>query len=639
MVLILAACTLLGITPCPTPRSQNIVQRGHASSLDDLTSRLEAAMDARNSGDPVRIRQASARVIALGLVEMAKVRLDEKAYGEATTLCEESLEFEDTAQTRIETAISDLYANKPSEAVKQASLATELDPQNSLAWTIRGESLLRAQDYVPATLALKRALEIEPDAESAYSLGIALLGMDNKEAAAKTFTQFLGLTGDFGWSRVLVGRAYQEQAFMQEARTQYEKAVLLDPATPNAHYFWALNLLKENSWTPTPEVYQHLGNELRLNPRHFEANYMLGSLSLNAGDYKKADQYLRLATEVSPSLPEAWVLLGLNAKHSNATRSAELYFRKAIALAANSELNEHLEVRKAYYGLGRILVASSRKREGLALLNKARELEAQVIVQDQKKLAAKRGQNKEEDSEVAAPYIPESDLDPRPSVSALSTNGPLTTAAAPIGRRIEPAASAQKGRAEKRLEAVLGSSFNDLATAEALEEEYDLAYRHYREAASWDARIPGLQRNLGLAAFFAGKPAEAISLLSKVIAQAPSDAHARAVLGMAYAATQNFTRAVQTITPIANQALQDQQLGFAWAKSLAKTGNKNRATHALHELEKADANPSVDHLIQFGQLWQGLGETDHAAASFRRALQIDPENAEAKCALHLAKCP
>lgn len=636
MALILAACTLLGITPCPAPPSQNIFQHGHASSLDDLTSRLEVAMDARNSGDPVRIRQASARVIALGLVEMAKVRLDEKAYREAATLCEESLEFEDTAQTRIETAISDLYANKPSEAVKQASLATELDPQNALAWTIRGESLLRAQDYVPATLALKRALEIEPDAESTYSLGIAQLGMDNKEAAAKTFTQFLGLTGDFGWSRVLVGRAYQEQAFMQEARTQYEKAVLLDPATPNAHYFWALNLLKENSWTPTSEVYQHLGSELRLNPRHFEANYMLGSLSLNAGDYKKADQYLHLATDVNPSVPETWVLLGLNAKHSNADRTAELYFRKAIALAANSDLNEHLEVRKAYYGLGRLLVASSRKREGLELLNKARELEAQVVAQGQKKLAAKRGQNKEEDSEVAAPYIPESDLDPRPSVALPSTKSPLTTAAAPIGRRF--AASAQEGRAEKRLEAVLGSSFNDLATAEALQEKYDLAYKHYREAASWDARIPGLERNLGLAAFFVGESAEAISLLSKVVAQAPSDAHARAVLGMAYAATQNFTRAVQTITPIANQALQDPQLGFTWAKSLARTGNKARATGTLRELEKAEANPGIDHLIQFGQLWQELGETNHAAEFFRRALLIDPENVDAKCALHVARC-
>lgn len=594
-------------------------------------------MHARNSGDPIRIRQASARVIALGLVEMAKLRLDEKAYSKALRLCEESLTYEDTAQTRLEAAISNLYANNPAEAAKQASLATELDPQNALAWTIRGESLLRTQDYLTAATALNRALEIRRDAEPTYSLGIAQLGMDNKEAAAKTFTQFLVLTGDSGWSRVLVGRAYQEQAFMQEARTQYERALLLDPASPNAHYFWALNLLKENAWSPTPEVYEHLKDELRLNPRHFEANYMLGSLALTARDYKGADQYLQLATQINPSLPETWVLLGLSAQNRDAKHAAEVYFRKAIALAANLDTKQHLEVRKAYFALGRILLTSGRSREGLELLNKARELEEQLSTENQKEFAAKNGQDDEKASEVGAPYVPESDLDRRPTVSAPSTKGSTT--------KVDPSTSTQtplhasEGRAARHLEAVLGSSFNDLATAEALQEKYALAYKYYREAAIWDARIPGLQRNLGLAAFFAGQPSEAVQLLSKVVAQAPNDTHARAVLGMAYVATHDFARAVQTITPIANQALQDSQLGFAWAKSLAATGNRAEAARALQEIEKANANPRVEHLIQFGQLWQKLGDSNRAAESFRRALQIDPENRDAQCALHLSKCP
>jgi len=635
--LILACLTFLS---CGTAAKRLSAQADHNSIPalpDELSRRIQSAIEARSSGDPETIGKASRQVIALALAEMAKLRVDEKSYRDATKLSEESLEFEDTAETRTEVAIASLYAKNSSEAVKQASLAAEMAPQNALIWIIKGESLLQAQDYPHAATALARALEIRRDGESAYALGIAQLGMGDQDAAAKTFSQFLDLIGDFGWSHVLVGRAYQEQDFMQEARTQYEKALLLDPTTPNAHYFWALNLLKENSWAPTPEVYEQLGKELHLNPRHFEANYMLGSLSLNAGDYKKADQYLHLATEVNPSLPETWVLFGLNAKHSNANHAAEVYFRKAITLAANSGLKEHLEVRKAYYGLGRLLMASSREREGRELLSKARELEAQVVVQDQKKLAAKKGQNKEEDPENVAPYVPESGLDPRPSIAAPSTKGPSTRAAA--SRRIGPTASAREARAEKRLEAVLGSSFNDLATAEALQEKYDLAYKHYREAESWDARIPGLERNLGLAAFFVGKPSEAIPLLSKALVQAPGDSHARAVLGMAYAATQNFAKAVQTMTPIANQAFQDPQLGFAWAKSLAKTGNKARATGALRKIEKADADPSVDDLIQFGQLWRALGETDHAAESFRRVLQIDPENAEAKCALHLTTCP
>src|SRR5207249_1885189 len=41
-------------------------------------------------------------------------------------------------------------------------------------------------------------------------------------------------------------------------------------------------------------------------------------------------------------------------------------------------------------------------------------------------------------------------------------------------------------------------------------------------------------------------------------------------------------------------------------------------------------------LIQFGELWNELGEIERAAQSFRRALLVDPANAKAKLALGIA---
>ncbi len=322
-------------------------------------------MDARKTGDPIAIGQASKQVIALALVEMAKFRLDQKAYDEAIRLCVESLEFEDTAETRVEVAILSLYAKKPSDAVKQATAATQLDPQNSLAWTIKGEALLRSRNYDGAAKALSIALEVKRGAQSLYGLGVAQLGMGETQRAAETFSQFLALTGDFGWSRVLVGRAYQEQALQQEAEMEFQKALLLDPATPNAHYFWALTLMRANTWNPNAEVYSHLRAELHLNPRHFEANYVLGFLASTARNYKESDRYLHLASQVKPLVPETWVLLGLNAQKRGANRIAEAYFRKAIALAKNLDPREHFEVRKAYTGLGRLLMASGRAADPL----------------------------------------------------------------------------------------------------------------------------------------------------------------------------------------------------------------------------------------------------------------------------------
>jgi tetratricopeptide (TPR) repeat protein len=598
-------------------------------------------MEARSSGDPAAIGQASAKVIALALAEMAKLRLDDKAYEEAIKLCGESLKFEDTAETRVEIAIASLYAKKLPEAVRQASSATELDPQNTLAWTIKGEALLRTKSYAEAVSALRQAIELKSDAEALYALGVAQLGLGDKEAAAERFSQFLNLVGDYGWSRVLIGRAYQGQLQLSEAETEFRTAVRLDPRTPNAHYFWALILLKENEWSPTPEVFSHLQNELRLNPRHFEANYMLGSLASHARNYKESDQYLLLASEVKPSVPETWVLLGLNAQNHRTNRVAESYFRKAIELAKDLDFKEHLEVRKAYIGLGRILVSSGRTREGEELLNKARELQAQSLAERQKSLTTENGrQDERETMGGATPYLPETDSDHRPYLSPPSALGSITKEGPSSSTRAAGSSSSDPdGKIARHLGAVLGSSFNDLATAEALQQKYDLAAKHYREAAKWDAQIPGLQRNQGLAAYFVGDHAEAIRLLAKVVREAPDDAYARAVLGLAYFATQKFAMAMQTISPIAERAAQDPQLGLAWATSLAKTGNKIGAVRALERLEHANPSMSVENLIQSGRLWMDLGKTERAAEFFRRALVIDPENADAKCALGLSKCP
>jgi len=595
-------------------------------------------MDARKTGDPAAISRTTQLVIALGLAQMARFRLDQKAYEDAARLCLYSLQFEDTPETRVEIAIVNLYAKKSSDAVRQATTATEMDPQNALAWTIKGESLLQSEDYSGAAAALNKAIELKPDTESMYALGMAQLGMDEKQEAADTFNEMLARTGDFGWSRVLIGRAYHEQKMTKEATTEFQNALRIDPRTPNGHYFWALTLLQANRWIPTSEVRSHLHEELKLNPRHFLANYWLGYFASNERNYEDSDRYLKLAAEINPSQPEIWMFLGLNAQRRTANWADETYFRKAIALAKNLDPKEHLAIRRAYFALGRMLVSSGRKRDGEEFLQKAQELELQVMAESQSKRGLMKAKDSAGMSGTAAPDIPETG--DRNGFPAPSEHGLIGGEEPPLTLRFA-ATSLQDpvGETEKRLHSILGSALNDLATAEALQEKYDLALKHYREAASWDSRIPGLQRNLGLALFFAGQTGEAIRLLRKVITETPDDGHARAALGLAYYATKDFAKAAQTIAPIADHAVQDPQLGVAWAESLAKTGSKKAAVRALQSLDRPGANLSTENLIQFGKLWQELGESERAAQLFRRALAIDPENSDAKCALHLAQCP
>ena len=88
----------------------------------------------------------------------------------------------------------------------------------------------------------------------------------------------------------------------------------------------------------------------------------------------------------------------------------------------------------------------------------------------------------------------------------------------------------QAAAQEEFLRSVLGGAFNDLATVEAMQQQYAIALGHYQEAEGWDPKVPNLMRNLGFTAYRAGNQPEAIRALRKALALTPGDDAARAVL-------------------------------------------------------------------------------------------------------------
>src|SRR5262249_35051024 len=153
--------------------------------------------------------------------------------------------------------------------------------------------------------------------------GLARLGTGEKQNAAESFSAMLALVGDSAWSRVLVGRAYLKQNLADEATKEFQAALRIDPRAADAHYFWGRALLQANDWKPTPEVESHFLDELRVNPRHFLANYLLGVFAWMNRKYGESEGYLRMAAQLNPSLPEVWMYLGLNAHARKAEPLAE----------------------------------------------------------------------------------------------------------------------------------------------------------------------------------------------------------------------------------------------------------------------------------------------------------------------------
>ena len=620
-----AAAAWQSSTASGAPQGQPGTPAGSVPEADELQSRLLAAAAARDAGNPQDVARTNSLVLALALRKMGNVRIAQTAFPEAAALFQRSLTYEDAAETHVGLAIADLYSNRPDDSLLQASKALLLDPNSARAFNIQGKAWMKKRDYAKAAESLQRSVQLHPEFESAYALGVCLLSLkdpESKQKAAKVFDTIVESMGDSGSLHVMFGRAYRDAEMQDDAIRELRRAVALDTRTPHAHYFLGLSLLWNNEWTDTPEILQEFETELGNYPRDFLANYFLGYLDSNDRRYDQANGHLKAAIDIDPSWPEPWLFLGLNAYAQGNAKQSEEYLRKCIELTGKDESRGSYQVRRAYVTLGRILTASGRANEAAPYLEKAREFQKQSLAEAQQTVAGKASEegsvspaavvallNRQEDAPVA---VASDTIDPTlPVDSAVVARAGLT-------EETRKAADAE----EARLRAIVGASVSDLATSEAIRRDYSSALAHYQEAERWNPAVPGLLRNLGVAAFRSQNYQECVRALSRVLVDNSSDAAARAMLGSAFFAVENYPEAVRTIAPLGDRAMRDSTLGYAWAYSLSRLGELQRATQILEEYEKSDLSP--DSILLVGQLWTDMADYSRAVQSFHRALDRDP---------------
>lgn len=618
----------------PSRRSPAKTTDQHPISAEaELDQRISAAQDARTSGSASTIALANQRLIAFALRELAQLRLLQLTYPQAMELYRRSLDFEDLPDTRVDLAIAELLANHPDDSVAESIRVLAVDPNNARAFNLRGQAWMKKGEYAKAADAFQQAVKLNPDVETFYSLGICLLqakdaDAKDKQQASAVFQQMIQIEGDSGSLHVLFGRAYRDAEDMPGAIHEFRRAIALDPATPHAHYFLALANMAVNEWKATPQIKNEFAKELEHFPRDYLANYMIGFIASSERQYDVSDKHLAAAVDVKPDWPEPWLYMGINAYARGDMPRAETMFRKAVELTGDDESRSNFQIRRAYIDLGRILANSGRTEESDMFLTKARNLQNKVLEQSQQNIsaialaggvgsaAAIVPLNRQTET-AAAPLLSEN-IDPFARVDASAM------ARANLTDKQRVAGDAQ----ENRLRSILGLSFNDLATSEAVRKQYLVALDHYQEAERWDPDIPGLAKNLGLSAYRANNYSEAIRGLARAAAEAPADGPLRAMLGMAYFGAEKYADAVNTFSPLGLRGMQDPGVGYAWAASLARTSDLKEAAAVLIEFEKEN-HASNDAALLIGQLWIEIGDYGRAVDTLHHALQADPSLAKA----------
>ena len=564
------------------------------------------------AGDAKGIASSARSLNALALGLLARLSLAEGKPAEAIEFYRRSLETLPSSERRLEFASALLRAGRTRDAITELNGLVSADPNNAIAWMTLGSALKEEGQNKEAVTALTRALELRPETRVAFALGSAYLALHDKAKAQQIFAGILANSGDSAIWNVAVGDAYRDADYLDEAVIQLKAALARDPRVLHGEFFLGLTYLQLNRWGPSSESFLHLRRAVAQHPREYISNFYLGALeSTDGSDLASSDRHLHVAAEADATQPEVWLYLGINAVREKNNGSAETYLRKAIELTGADEGRNGYQIRRAYLALGRLLLLKGEQTEGQAMLTRYRAAEQRAVASSAPAGAA--------GNDPTGIFL---------NLHSTAAAAEAETTVTPDASRLDAGHLAALKGVEARLRTLLGSSYNDLGTAEARQQEYAAALKDFEQSERWDPSNGLVLRNLGIAAFRVGDSAEAARALSlyakgsKASGQ-PVDAHSELMLALSQFSVGDFAGAVKSFGSVEGAALSDPRTAYSYAFALARTGHAQESNQIADKLAgeplPADVLPLVCHIYMDNENYEG------SQSCYRKALAAQPD--------------
>ncbi|MGH8496141.1 MAG: tetratricopeptide repeat protein [Gammaproteobacteria bacterium] len=156
-------------------------------------------------------------------------------------------------------------SGRPEEAIRQAEILTQQEPDNQLAWSMLGDTYLSTGQFDKARPALERFAALAPDSANAH---------------------------------ILLGDAHFYQEQFDEARSEYEKASEIDPALAESRIDLARVDYLSGDQAAAREMLQSVVNDDHVVPRYrLDAAFDLAWLLQAAGRFEEADALMSRMAE------------------------------------------------------------------------------------------------------------------------------------------------------------------------------------------------------------------------------------------------------------------------------------------------------------------------------------------------------
>jgi tetratricopeptide (TPR) repeat protein len=290
--------------------------------------------------------------------DLARAYYENAEYDRARQIISTLMAAHDTAELHHLLGDLEEKLQDPLEAVRQYQRAAEMVPSERYLFDW-GSELLLHNAAEPALDVFARGNRLFPHSERMLlGLGAAWFAQGNDENAVQQICQASDLNPADSGPYLFLGKLQRAETVPSEAAVEkLHRFVLLQPANPEANYYYAVALWKRRKLSPETSLSQVetlLNATARLNPQYAAAHLQLGILHSGAGNYSAAISDYEKALQIDPQMEEAHYRLAQAYRQlGQADKSREqlrLYQQISEESARKADRERH-EIRQFVYTL------------------------------------------------------------------------------------------------------------------------------------------------------------------------------------------------------------------------------------------------------------------------------------------------
>ena len=568
---------------------------------------FQSAQTFQVAGDYERAAVAYREAISGALQRLGNLRVSKKEYVEGIDLLGRAGQAAPArVAARVDLAIAHFENRDFEKARTEIEAALERDPKDLRALNLAGKVYFMKGDFSSAAARLESALRLQPDFDTGYLLALADLELKNPVPAGVIFDEMQASSKPSASMYVLIGLAYRETGYLDQAAIHFAKAIELEPQKSRVRSSLGLTYFLQG-----PQSYvkarEQLTAELSITPDDYTGRYYLGLIAAKEGKPEESEKWFEQVATARPEDSDAYFRLGQANFDAGHPERAVIALQKSLALAEHD--GEFGDAAEAHELLGKVLEKLGRHKEADSEITLAKQV---------------RGQ------QDGAGSRPMPDASPGAGGGASMSRPGKQELQSMLLRAPQGAELPSSSEVEyvKRVSALLGEAYHNLGVIDARASRYPNAEDEFAEAARWNPRIESLDRNWGLAAFRAEHYEHAIGPLERLLHQTPKDAGVRQMLGLSYYMSDQFAKSAETFRPILNELPDNPGMLYAAGVALVRSGDSVAGGNLFSRMLERGSNSPEVHLM-VGQAYYGQSQYPEALLEFQRALELNQSLAEA----------